>query len=110
MNFIDRKFLFKVFSDIIVKKMLIFMIMKNINVNMHNVNEYIKLQIYLFDKNNIIKVKREFYIVDNLAIKTFIDINIMKSKGIILDIRKNVIIINLYKNIQIPLIFINHRF
>ena len=66
---------------------------------MHNVNEYIKLQIYVFNKNDIIKVKREFYIVDDLVIKTFIDINIMKSKDIILDIEKNVIIIDLYKNI-----------
>ena len=65
---------------------------------------------YLFNKNNIIKIKKEFHIVNNLVIKTFIDINIMKLKDIILDIRKNVIIINLYKNIQILFIFINHRF
>ena len=76
---------------------------------MHNVNEYVKLQMYLFDKNDIIRVKKEFYIVDNLAIKALIDIDIMKSKGIILDIKKNVIIIDLYKNIQILFIFINHR-
>ena len=30
------------------------MIIKDINVNIHNVNEYIRLQMYLFDKNNII--------------------------------------------------------
>ena len=83
---------------------------KDINVNMHNANEYVRLQIYLFDKNNIIKIKREFHIVDDLVIKTFIDINIMKSEDMILDIKKNVIIIDLYKNIQILFIFINHRF
>ena len=38
--------------------MLIFIIMKKINVNIYNINEYIKLQIYLFDKNNIIKIKK----------------------------------------------------
>ena len=85
------------------------MTMRDIDVNMHNVNEYIKLQIYLFNKNNIVKVKKEFYIVDDLVVKALIDINIIKSEDIILDIKKNVIIIDLYKNIQISFIFINHR-
>lgn len=66
---------------------------------MHNVNEYVKLQIYLFNKNNIIKIKRKFYIVDDFIIKALIDINIIKSKDIIFDIKKNIIIIKLYKNI-----------
>ena len=77
--------------------MSIFITMKDINVNIHNVNEYVRLQIYLFDKNDIVKIKREFYIVDNLAVKAFADINIIKSKDMILDIEKNVIIIDLYK-------------
>ena len=76
---------------------------------MYNANEYIRLQIYLFDKNGIAKIKREFYIVDDLAIKALVDINIMKSKDMILDIKKNFIIIDSYKNIQISLIFVNHR-
>ena len=84
------------------------MIIKDININMHNVNEYIKLQIYLSDKDNIIKIKREFYIVDDFAIKALVDINIIISKDIIFDIKKNVIIIDLYKNIQIFLISINY--
>ena len=76
---------------------------------MHNVDEYIKLQIYLPDKNNIIKIKRKLYIVDDFVIKALVDIEIIKSKDIILDIKKNVIIIDLYKDIQILFIFINHR-
>ena len=86
-----------------------FIIMRDINVNMHNINEYIRLQIYLLDKNNITKMKKEFHIVDDLVIKIFIDINIIKSKDIVFDIKKNVIIIDFIKNIQISLIFINHR-
>ena len=109
-NLIDRKFLFEIFSNIIIKKMSTLIIVKNINVNMHNVSEYIKLQIYLSNKNDIIKIKKEFYIIDDFAAKALIDINIIKSKDIILDIKKNVIIIDSYKNIQIFFIFINHRF
>ena len=85
------------------------MIVKGIDVNMHNANEYVKLQMYLSDKNNITKIKKEFYIVDNLVVKALIDIDIMKSKDMILDIKKNVIIIDLYKNIQIFFISTNHR-
>ena len=83
--------------------------MRSINVNIYNINEYIRLQMYLFNKNDIIKIKREFYIVDDLAIKALIDINIIKSENMIFDIKKNVIIIDLYKNIQFFFIFINYR-
>ena len=85
------------------------MIIKNIDVNMHDVNEYVKLQMYLPDKNDITKIKKEFYIVDDLIVKILIDINIIKSEDMILDIKKNIIIIDSYKNIQIFFIFINHR-
>ena len=85
------------------------MIVKGININMHDVNEYVRLQIYLFDKNDIIKIKKEFHIVDDFIIKAFVDINIIKLKDMILDIKKDVIIIDLYKNIQISFIFVNHR-
>ena len=98
-NLIDRKFLFKIFSSIVIKKISTFIIIKGINIDMHNINEYVKLQIYLFDKNDIIKVKKEFYIVDDLAIKAFIDIDIIKPENMIFDIKKDVIIIDLYKNI-----------
>ena len=66
---------------------------------MYDVNEYVKLQIYLFNKNNIIKIKRKFYIVNDFVIKAFVDINIIKSKNIILDIKKNIMIIDSYKDI-----------
>ena len=85
------------------------MIVKNIDVNMYNVNEYIRLQMYLSDKNGIARIKREFYIVDDLTVKALIGIDIMKPEDMILDIKKNVIIIGLCKNIQIFFIFINHR-
>ena len=98
-NLINRKFLFEIFSNIVIKKMSTLITIKDIDVNMHNINEYTKLQIYLFDKNDIIKIEKEFYIVDDLAIKALIDIDIIKSKNMILDIKKNVIIIDSYKNI-----------
>ena len=42
-NFIDRKFLLAVFLSIIIKKMSTFMIVKDIDVNMYNASEYVRL-------------------------------------------------------------------
>ena len=98
-SLIDRKFLLEVFPNIVIKKISTFIIMRGIDVNMHNINEYIRLQMYLSNKNDIAKIEREFYIVDNLAVKALTNINIIKPKNIILDIGKNVMIIDLCKNI-----------
>ena len=75
------------------------MIIRGIDVNMHDANEYVRLQIYLSDKNGIAKIEKEFHIVDDLAVKALVGINIMKSEGMVLDIEKNVMIIGLCKNI-----------
>ena len=62
--------------------------MRGLDINIYDINEYINFEIYLLNKNNIniILIKREFYIVDNLIIKIFIDIDILKCERIILDI------------------------
>ena len=71
-------------STIKNKKIFILIIIKEINSNKY---EIIKIKIYLFNKNKIIiLIEREFYIIDNLTIKTLIEINIIKSKEIILDL------------------------
>ena len=87
--------------------MLLFIIIKKLDINIYNINEYINIEIYLLNKNsiNIILIKREFYIVDNLIIKIFIDIDILKFEKIVFDITRNVIIITSYKNVEILIIF-----
>ena len=54
-----------------MRKILLLVIIKKLRINIYNINEYINLKIYLLNKNNIdiILVKREFYMVDNLIIK-----------------------------------------
>ena len=62
--------------------------MRGLNINIYIISEYINLEIYLLNKNNIniILIKREFYIVDNLIIKIFIDIDILKPEELIFNI------------------------
>ena len=77
--------------------MFILIIIKNINNKKHNVNEYIKIKIYLSNKNDVIAlIKRKLYIVDNLIIKTFIEIDIIKFKNIVFNLEYNIIKINVY--------------
>ena len=104
-NFIDKKFLLKISLKIVIKKMFFLIIIRELNINTYNISEYIKLYIYLFDKNDIILIKREFHIVENFTIKALIDINIIKLKRIILNMRKNIIIIDFYQNIEIFITF-----
>ena len=42
-NFIDRKFLLEVFLNIIIKKISRLITMRDTNINIYNINEYIKL-------------------------------------------------------------------
>ena len=85
--------------------------MRGLDTNIYNINEYINLEIYLLGKtsNDVILIKREFYIVDNLIIKVFIDIDILKLEGIVFDVIKDIIIIILYKNLKISIIFNSQR-
>ena len=77
--------------------MFILIIVKDINNKKYNVNKYIKIKMYLSNKNDVITlIKRELYIVDNLIIKIFIEINIIKFENIIFDLKYNIIKIDVY--------------
>ena len=62
------------------------MIIKDIESRKYNISEYIKLKMYLLDKNNTTIIERELYIVDNLIIKVLIDIDIIKLERIVVDL------------------------
>lgn len=79
----------------ILKKNSFFKI-RELNIKKYDICEYIVIFIYIFNNNNkIILIRREIYIVDVFSIKIFININIIKSKTIILNIVKIFIIIEL---------------
>ena len=108
-NLINRKFLFEIYLEIKVKRILSLIIIKSLNINIYNINQYINQVIYLLNKNNIkiILIERKFYIINNLIIKIFIDIDILKPEKMIFNIIRDVIIITSYKNLEILIIFNN---
>ena len=74
------------------------MIVKRISLNKYNTSEFMKVKIYLRSTNNrrSTLIKRELYLVDELSTKILIRINIIKPKLIIIDLRRDIIIIGAY--------------
>ena len=80
--------------------MLLSIKVSNIDIKEYNICEYAIISIYMPSNNDkVILIYREIYIINNLSIKALIKINIIKSKNIILDIFKNLTIIELYKDL-----------
>ena len=86
----------EVYSNAKIKRISILIIVKDIESRKYNISEYIKLKIYLLNKNNIVVIERELYIIDNLIAKALIDINVIKFERIVIDLRNDLIKIDVY--------------
>ena len=56
---------------------------------------------YLLDSRDIILITREVYIVNNLSTSILLKINIIKLESIVLDLQRNIIIIDSYNNLKV---------
>ena len=72
--------------------------MRSLDIKGYNIYKYIIISIYIFnkDRSKVVLIYYKIYIIDNLSIKIFINIDIIKLKDIILNINKNLIIIKSY--------------
>ena len=72
--------------------------MRSLDIKGYNIYKYIIISIYIFnkDRSKLVLIYYKIYIIDNLSIKIFINIDIIKLKDIILNINKNLIIIKSY--------------
>ena len=96
-SLIDRVFFYQIIEKkglyIDIKKISSIKI-RELNTREHDACEYIIIFMYIFNKSdNVVLIRREIHIIDNFLIKTFIDIDIIKSKIIVFDINKDLIII-----------------
>ena len=104
MSLIDRKFLFEIFPKTILRKMPTPMKVKGIGDRKHDACEYIKLKMYLpSPTGKTALIDREFHVVDNLTAKALIGIDIMKPKGIVIDLGMNIMKIGACKDLLIPI-------
>ena len=111
MSLIDRKFLMEVCPKIVIKKTPTPITVKGIGANTHNAREYVRLKMYIPGKDGYgtALIHREFYVVDNLAAKALVGIDIIKPEGIILDVARNLMTISSCRNIQVPITSVSNR-
>lgn len=80
---------------------------RELNIKKYDVCEYAIILIYIFNENdNVILIRRKIHIIDDLSIKIFININIIKFKIIVLDINKDRIIIKFCESLYILMFII----
>ena len=88
-------------------KIIAFIKVHKFKIKKHNVCEYVVIFIYILNNNNkVTLIRHEIHIVNDLFVKAFIKIDIMKSKDIVFDINKDFIIIELYDSLQVLMFMI----
>ena len=78
---------------------------RDLGTKKHNACEYTIIPIYIpdSDSNKIALIRRKIHIVNNLSAKTLIDIDIIKSEEIVLDIDRDFATIESYNSLQISM-------
>ena len=104
MSLIDRAFLREVYPDAEIKRMSTLMTVKGIGSRKHNASEYVKLKMYLSDKNGTAVIERELHIVDDLTVRALIDIDIMKPERIVVDLGNDFMKVGACQDIEVPIV------
>ena len=69
-----------------IKKISILITIRNLDINRYNISEYIYIPIYFLEEKGTGLIFYKIYIMNNLNAKVLIKIDIIKSKGIILNL------------------------
>ena len=65
--------------------------------------------LYLSKSKSIIIITRKVYIINNLSVNVFIDIDIIKSKVIIFNLFRDILIINSYDSLKVFISIYNKK-
>jgi len=104
MSLINRSFLKKQISDILIKWISLLIVIQELRTETHYCDEYTVLTIYLPDNNDQLTVIiKEMHIVNNLKIKMLIDIDILILENISIMLLSRKAIVNSCDNIELLL-------
>ena len=107
MFLIDRKFLLSNTLNILVICMSFLIRVHELRSKIHSCSDFILLDLYLDDKvDSQVKtahIYHEVYVVDNLNVKLLLDLNILKSEEIIIDLKKKCLIIHSCQDLKISI-------
>ena len=89
----DNNFVYKQKLNFVVRKITIFIIIRNLNTIQHEILKYVVLLYYIseIDKNDksvTIFIEKKFHLIKNLKVNMLIDNNIIILKNIVIDTQK----------------------
>ena len=98
MFLINKNFLLKYKSDVIIRQIKSNIEMKNIEAKIHDSSEYVKLDLYIHEtikiESTIAHFKTEFHFINDLKTNVLINMNVMKFENIILNFEKKIMMIS----------------
>ncbi len=104
MSLINRSFLKKQISNILIKWISLFIVIQELRTKTHYYDEYTVLIIYLPDNNDQLAIIiKEMHIVNNLNIKMLIDINILILENIFIMLSSRKAIVSSCDDIELSL-------
>ena len=106
MSLIDRQFLTRLMKlDLIIniKKMSTIINIRRLNIKQHNVSEYVRLFIYLSESKDTALIIKEVHIINDLSVNVLLEMNILKLENIVLDLSRNMLIINSYNSLKMSI-------
>ena len=111
LRIIDWQFLKKLLSNYQIYTILIFDIIREINIVQYISSNYVLFNLWLFNNNIdnfiIIHIIQEMYLINKLRVNLLININIQKLKSIIILILKRCFYINNYVEFIIIINIVN---
>ena len=100
----NRAYLLKYVFKLKIKKMIILLLIKEVDNKIIHINEYIIISIYIRNTfNNLIKTIYfiiKIYIINNFKINILIDINIITSKKMLMNLNTKILILTKYQELQ----------
>lgn len=107
MILIDKQFLMKQTSHTVTHYMLLSILVWELNVIIHNSNQYTKINIYLTDiDSHTAVIICKIHIVNDLQAKMFMNIDVLVIKNIIMNLSQKLTVISSCTDIKISFIII----
>lgn len=103
----DRQMLQNLISNLTIKHLSTSITMRDIENALHRTSEYIVIDLYMIEKTKSIKHIAKFlakiHIVDDLKTNLLIDIDVMKSQKMKIDLEHSTLIIDACKNLVVSI-------
>jgi hypothetical protein len=109
MSLIDRAYLMKILSEILIHDVENSVTIRDIDIATHNCFEYVTLELFISDyirnsrSKDIATLTRQAHVVNNLRAKFLMSMNILESEKIILNISRRKMILSLCENLKIDI-------